>query len=131
MPVVFTPRGDFVAVGRPSGEFPEPFAWSPIEDVLAYTRGEAPYRITEAYVLDPATGEDRALVADMGPEPFVLTTLAWSPGGDAVAAQDWRDEGGGYFRVALRIIDTADPSTIPEYPVDDGETVDVLVDWAP
>jgi Tol biopolymer transport system component len=129
VPVVFTQQGEFVAFGRPSGEFPEPFAWSSTGDVLAYTRGEAPYRITEAYVLDPATGEERALVADMGPEPFVFTTLAWSPGGDAVAAQGWRDEGGGYFHVALQIIDAADPASFHEYPVDAGETVDVLVDW--
>lgn len=52
VPVVFTPDGRFVAFGRPSGEYPHLFEWSPTRDVLAYTRGEAPYRITGGYLLD-------------------------------------------------------------------------------
>ena len=131
VPVVFTLDGEFVAFGRPGGEFPEPFEWSPGADTLAYTRGEAPYRITEAYLLDPVTGEDRVLVADEGPEPFVITRLAWSPGEGWIAAQGWRDQGAGHFQVALRIIDAADPTSFGEFPVDAGETTDLLVDWAP
>jgi Tol biopolymer transport system component len=131
VPVVFTPEGQFVAFGRPSGEFPEPFEWSPTADLLAYTRGDAPYRITEAYLLDSATGKDHALVANEDAEPFVITRLAWSPSEDWIAAQGWRNEGGGYFQVSLRIIDAADPTSFREFPVDAGETVDFLVDWAP
>jgi TolB protein len=130
VPVVFTPYGKFVALGRASGDFPEPFEWSPVADTLAYTRGEAPYRITEAYLLDPVTGEDRVLVADEGAEPLVIRRLAWSPSGDRIVAQGWRDEGAGYFQGSLRIIDAADPASSREFPVDAGDTAETVVDWA-
>src|SRR5206468_13066887 len=45
VPVVFSPAGQAVAFGQPSSEFPEPLAWSPTQDVLVYTQGEAPYQI--------------------------------------------------------------------------------------
>jgi len=131
VPVVFTPDGRFVAFGRASGDYPEPFEWSPAADVLAYTHGEAAYRITEAYLLDATTGDDRTLVADNGADPFVLTHLAWSPSGCWLAFNGWRDPGGaGYFRVALRIVD-ATTASFREFPVDRGDPVDLIVDWAP
>lgn len=89
VPVVFTPEGRFVAFGRPSGEYPQSFEWSPTRDLLAYTRGEAPYRITEAYLLDPATGTEVVLVAGEGLDPSSSKTWSGRRAGDG-----WRSPPG-------------------------------------
>jgi Tol biopolymer transport system component len=130
VPVVFTPEGRFVTFGRASTEFPEPFAWSPTEDVLAYTRGEAPYRITEAYLLDPVTGEDRTVLSEEDPEPFVVTDLAWAPSGRWLALGGWVDRGEGYYGMGLRIMDVADPSSIDSIEVATG-LAEFLAGWGP
>lgn len=129
VPVVFSLDGEVVALGRPSGEFPEPFEWSSVSDALVYTRGQAPYRITEAYLLDPATGDEQTL-AHEGDAPFVLRDLAWSPSGRWLATMGYVNRGGGYFETQLRILDTAQPASFREIPFDAGEAVNFFVDWA-
>jgi Tol biopolymer transport system component len=131
VPVVFTPDGRFVAFGRASGEFPEPFEWSPVADVLAYTRGEAPYRITEAYLLDPASGEDAVLVSDHGAGSFVLTDMAWAPSGHWLAVAGWEDRGEGRFQTSFRVLDAADPSSFQQFSVDTGEVYSFIAGWGP
>lgn len=129
VPVVFTLEGQPVALGQPSGEFPEPFAWSPREDLLAYTRGEAPYRITEAHVLNPATDEDRRLVSSGGKKYPTITDLVWSPGGQWIGLSLW-DVEGDHETVTLRIID-ADSGVVQETEIDVGRVTEPLVDWGP
>lgn len=131
VPVVFTPDGRFVAFGRPSGEFPEPFAWSPVADVLAYTRGEPPNRITEAYLLDPRSGEDRALVGEDGEQSFVLTAMAWAPSGRRLALAGYEDLGKGRFETLLGILDPADPVSLRRFPVDAGGIYSFILEWSP
>lgn len=132
VPVVFTPDGRFVAFGRASGEYPEPFEWSPVADVLAYTRGEAPYRITEAYLLDPGSGEDRVLVSGEGTESsFVLTDMAWAPSGRWLAIAGWEEQGQGRFRTSFRVLDAANPSSFRQFSVDTGDVYSFIADWGP
>lgn len=133
VPVVFTPDGQFVAFGRASGEYPEPFEWSPVADVLAYTRGEAPYRITEAYLLDPASGEERALVSGQGTERyFVLNDMAWAPSGRWLAIAGWEYRGEGrLLQTSFRVLDVADPSSFQQLLVDTGEADNFIGDWGP
>jgi hypothetical protein len=123
-----TCRSSSLRMGSPwpsddrAGSSPEPFAWSPVADVLAYTRGEPLYRITEAHVLDPASGEDRALASSKEEEDsFVLTDLAWAPSGQWLAIAGWVDRGQGYFQTTLGILDPADPSTNERFPIDTGD----------
>jgi WD40 repeat protein len=58
---IFDTEGRFVMLGHETSEFSEVIAWSPTGDRLAYAVGSPPYAITDLYVLDPATGEDRLL----------------------------------------------------------------------
>jgi WD40 repeat protein len=130
VPVVFTPAGEPVGFGRPSTEFPQPIGWSPTSELLAYTQGEAPYRITEVYVLDVATGDEQSLVTSEGELYPQVTDLAWSPSGRWLALALWWAED-GYPRQALRIVDTADPDKTREFEIDTKEITSPLVDWAP
>jgi len=128
VPVVFTPDGRFVAFGRASGEYPEPFEWSPVADVIAYTRGEAPYRITEAYLLDPASGEERALVSGHDTDrSFVLNDMAWAPSGRWLAIAGWEDFGEGRFQTSFRVLNPADPASLEQFSVDTGDNF--IADW--
>ena len=131
VPVVLTPDGRFVALGRPSGEFPEPLAWSPVTDVLAYTRGEAPYRVTEAYLVDLATGEERVLSRGDGADPLVITRLAWAPSGRWLVFGGWLDLGEGHFQTSFRVLESADPTSLRQFPVATGEVTNFIVDWGP
>jgi WD40 repeat protein len=130
VPIVFTADGMPVAFGRPSTEFPESFAWSPVEDVLAYTQGEAPYRITEVYLLDITTGSDRRLVASGGEDYPHITDLTWSPSGQWLALTLWWAEE-GYPRVAIRIVDSTDSQEVEDFGIETGEVTAPLVDWIP
>jgi Tol biopolymer transport system component len=129
VPVVFTPDGQFVAFGRPSGEYPEPMEWSPTRDVLAYTRGEAPYRITEAYLLDPATGEEGVLVSGEGSNPFVLLDMVWSPSGRWLAVAAWEAE--DVPQMSLVVLDALDPTSLRRSPLDTGGISQFLGGWGP
>lgn len=87
VPAVFTSKGRFVSLAKASGEFPDAFGWAPERDLLAYTVGEAPHRITELYVHDPVTATDRFLssTGDEGPVIPRIDGLAWSPDGAWIA----------------------------------------------
>ena len=129
VPVVFTPEGRFVAFGRPSGEYPEPMDWSPTRDVLAYTRGEAPYRITEAYFLDPATDEEDVLVPGEGSDPFVLLDMVWSPSGRWLAIAAW--DAAEVPQMSLVVLDALDPTSLRRSPLDTGGISQFLGGWGP
>lgn len=101
-PLVFDSDGALRSVGRPSGEFAEPMAWSPARDVLAYTRGEAPYRITEAYLLEPS-GDDEPLLSSAD---HVISDVAWSPSGRWLALSRWAPGDDGRPRWQLLVLDT-------------------------
>ncbi len=129
VPVVFTRRGKPVALGRASGEFPEPFGWSPTRDVFAYTQGEAPYRITEAYLFVPASGQNRKLVSSAGEAYPVITDLVWSPSGRWLALALWTPTGTGSGSLTVRILDVANGRSM-QFPI----AADVprpLMDWVP
>lgn len=101
-PLVFDTDGALRSVGRPSGELAEPMAWSPARDVLAYTRGEAPYRITEAYLLEPS-GDDEPLLSS---PDHVISDVAWSPSGRWLALSCWAPGDDGRLRWQLLVLDT-------------------------
>jgi Tol biopolymer transport system component len=128
IPVVFTPAGDVVGLGRPSTEFPRSIEWSPVEDVLAYTQGEAPYRITEVFLLDPTTGTERRLVTSSGEQYPHVTDMMWSPTGRWLALALWWAED-GYPQQALRIVDTANPDTTREFEINTEDVTSPLVNW--
>jgi dipeptidyl aminopeptidase/acylaminoacyl peptidase len=130
VPVVFTADGGVVQFGRPSTEFPQAFAWSPVGDALAYTQGEAPYRITEVYLLDPTTGTERRLVTSGGEKYPHVTDMAWSPTGRWLALTLWWAEG-GYPEEAIRIIDIGNPQELEELEIDTAEVTSPLVGWGP
>jgi WD40 repeat protein len=100
VPVVFDLEGNFVAMGRPSREAPTESAWSPVDDLLAYTRGDPPYQIDEVYLVDPETGEDRAVLIDEG----VVRSLAFSPSGRWLAVGMWDGSRGPGHRL-VRVLD--------------------------
>jgi dipeptidyl aminopeptidase/acylaminoacyl peptidase len=137
VPVIFTPDGTVVAFGQPSANFPGPFAWSPVEDLLAYTQGPGHLRqaegglpITEVYVLDPDTGKERHLVTSGGKEYPHVTDLAWSPSGRWLAVTLWWADL-GYLQEAHRIIEATSGDAVEEFEIDTGEVLSPLVDWAP
>jgi WD40 repeat protein len=131
VPVIFDAAGRFVARGHPSTEFPEPLAWSPAADTLAYTRGGPPYRITELWVLDLATGRDRLLTGSNGRGERIIRTIAWSPNGGWLAVGvEPRYVGGvsqrdGGVRLVSGSMQGASPQEIP-VPDTDGN---VVVAW--
>jgi hypothetical protein len=131
VPVVFTPDGQFVAFGQASGDYPEPFEWSPVADVLAYTRREEANRVTEAYLLDPVSGDDRVLVSGEGAQSFfVLTDMAWASSGRWLAIAGWKDSGEG-FQTSFRVLDPADPASFKQCSVETGEADNFLAAWGP
>jgi dipeptidyl aminopeptidase/acylaminoacyl peptidase len=128
VPVVFTPDGRLVALGRRSEQGFEAFGWSPVADQLAYGLGRE-YRITEVYVLDVAAGTDTPLVTRPERDAPVISGLAWSPTGRWVALTAWEDEGAGRFPAILRIIDAATGDSW-ELDVNTSEELDVI-GWGP
>ncbi len=130
VPVVFTSAGEPVAFGQPSSEFPEPFAWSPAQDVLAYTQGEAPYRITEARLLDPASGQDRVLVSSGGKAYPDVTDLVWSPSGQWLAVALWQPDG-GEGSLSLRVFEATDPEHFKQADIDTAGVSRLFVAWRP
>lgn len=132
VPVVFTPDGRFVAFGRASGDYPETFEWSPVADVLAYTRRGEANRVTEAYLLDPVSGDDRVLVSGEGAQSFfVLTDMAWASSGRWLAIAGWKDFGEGRFQTSFRVLDPADPASFEQFSVETAEADNFLAAWRP
>ncbi|MDP9224520.1 MAG: WD40 repeat domain-containing protein [Actinomycetota bacterium] len=128
VPVIFTPAGHPVSFGRPSGESPEPLRWSPAGDLLAYTQGEAPYRITEARLLDPVSGGDRVLVSSGGKRYPTVTDLVWSPSGGWLAVALW-DPSGGEGNLSLRVLEVASPERLTQAEIATGGVSRALVAW--
>ena len=128
VPVVFTPDGRFVALGRTSEQGFDAFGWSPVADELAYGLGRENW-ITEVYVLDVAAGADTPLVTPPGRDALVISGLAWSPTGRWVALTAWKSEGGGRFQALLRFIDVATGDSW-ELDVNTSEELDVI-GWGP
>jgi WD40 repeat protein len=86
VPVVFTPRGTFVALGRPSVDFPGPgLAWSPQGHLLMYAQALSIARTDRVFLLDPATGQEQVLVRPGTTEGRKINSFAWSPSGRWVA----------------------------------------------
>ncbi|MGH2748609.1 MAG: hypothetical protein ACRDKB_11890 [Actinomycetota bacterium] len=119
VPAVLSSAGEFVSLAEPSGEFPDAFAWAPDRDLLAYTQGEAPYRISELYVHDPAAATNRFLstTEDEGPMIPRIDGLAWSPDGRWIAFS--RPKG-------VRVVDVEG-----EQPARELDLRGTVVDWAP
>jgi WD40 repeat protein len=131
VPVVFTPRGRFVAMGHPSTDFPESLAWSPAADTLAYAQGSTPYRITELRVLDLASGQDRLVSGSNDRDARIIRSVAWSPfGGWLAVGIEPRYPGGfdqrdGGVRLVYAYPEGPPPEEIP-IPDTDGN---VVVAW--
>jgi hypothetical protein len=122
---VFDLEGNFVAMGRPSREAPTESAWSPIDDVLAYTRGDPPYQIDEVYLLDPETGDDRRLL--LTPGLTVARSLAWSPSGRWLAVGLW-----GPARRLVRVLDVTDETPFRDLELAPGDdSAPELPGWSP
>lgn len=116
-----------------AGSSPSPLAgpqhWSPTRDVLSYTQGEAPYRITEAYLFVPASGQNRKLVSSAGKAYPVITDLVWSPSGRWLALALWRPTGTGTGSLTVRILDVANHRST-QFPIA-ADVPQPLVDWVP
>lgn len=119
VPAILGSTGELVSLAKPSGGFPDAFAWSPARDLLAYTVGEAPYAITELYLHDPAATSDRLLgtTEDEGPMIPRIDGVAWSPDGRWVAFS--RPDG-------VRVVDTQG-----EGPDRELRASGTVVDWGP
>jgi WD40 repeat protein len=126
---IFDSESRFVMIGRRTEEFSDVLAWSPTQDLLAYAIGRPPYAITDLYVLDPASGEDRLLYSTgEGEAAPIIVDVAWSPSGRwlAVAVVDRTI----YLPMSVRIIDMTgeDPSSTVDLGASEAE---VLVGWGP
>ncbi len=117
-----------MALGRKSEQGFEPFGWSPVADELAYALGQE-YLITEAHLLDPASGVDEVLVSGGGTQRFNVGDMVWAPSGRWLAFGRWEERGDGNIEHALQIVDLADPSSFEQFAVDTLETW-FLVDWS-
>jgi dipeptidyl aminopeptidase/acylaminoacyl peptidase len=127
---IFDADGRFVMLGHETTEFSEVIAWSPTRDLLAYAIGRPPYAITDVYVLDPTTGEDRMLFSTgSGEHAPIVFDLAWSPSGRWLAVAIV--ERTLYLEKSLLIIDVTGevPESVIKLAAADGG--EVLVGWGP
>lgn len=129
-PAVFDADSRFVTLGHETEEFSDFLAWSPTEDLLAYAIGRPPYAITDLYLLDPATGQDRLLFSTgQGEHAPIIIDAAWSPSGRWLAVAV--SERTLYLPKSVHIIDVSggDPTSIVDLGSSDG--ADVVVGWGP
>lgn len=99
VPMIFSSGGQLVATGRPTLE-PNGSSWSPTDDVFAYAAGSDGHPAPgtpAAYVLDPATGEDRLVLLTEGTPDPDIDDVVWSPGGRWLALGN---------TLLIRIVDT-------------------------
>lgn len=127
---IFDADGRFVTVGHATQEFSEVFTWSPTQDLLAYAIGRPPYAITDLFLLDPATGQDRPVYSTgQGDRAPIIIDAAWSPSGRWIAVAT--AERTPFLEKAVHIIDVTgggSPSVVRLGPADGA---DVLVGWGP
>jgi Tol biopolymer transport system component len=126
---IFDSESRFVMIGHSTQEFADILTWSPSEDTLAYAIGRPPYAITDLYVLDPASGEDRLLYSTgKGETAPIIVDVAWSPSGRwlAVAVVERTI----YLPMSVHMIDMTgeDPSSTVDLGASEAE---VLVGWGP
>jgi hypothetical protein len=126
---IFDSESRFVMIGRRTEEFADILAWSPTEDLLAYAVGRPPYAITDLYVLDPASGEDRLVYSTgEGEAAPIIVDVTWSPSGRwlAVAVVERTI----YLPMSVHVIDMTgeDPSSTVDLGASEAE---VLVGWGP
>jgi Tol biopolymer transport system component len=127
---IFDSDSRFVTIGQETEEFADILAWSPTEDLLAYAIGRPPYAITNLYVLDPATGEDRLLLSTgEGGQAPIIADAAWSPSGRWLAVVVVQRT--LYLPKSVHIIDVRSegPSSIVDLGASYGP--EVLVGWGP
>jgi hypothetical protein len=86
VPIIYSDAGNAAAVGSASSDA-IPMAWSPSEDVLAYTVADASLTAggaSSVHLLDPESGD--RLVADLsGTQVGGVIGLTWSPDGQLLA----------------------------------------------
>jgi Tol biopolymer transport system component len=126
---VFDSDGPFLMLGHRTREFSDAISWSPTRDLLAYAIGRPPYSITDVYVLDVQTGEDRLLLSTgEGEQAPIVRNIAWSPSGRWMAIVVV--ERGLYLPESVHIVDVAGdlPSSVIELPPTDAS--EVLIGWA-
>ncbi len=133
VPVVFRPTGEFVALGHPSRDFPEPgIAWSPANDQLMYGQAASIARTARLFLLDMNSGDDRLALGPDATGRRGISSFAWSPSGQWVAAglipnitPSGSQEGDG----AVRIFSVVGSPRAYEFPwTSFGQ--DQIVDWA-
>ena len=85
VPIVVRTDGTFVAMGKPNADT-QYLAWSPAEDLLAYTTGITPPPTANwgVHLLSP-NGQDETLLSTQSSSTPYLFGLAWSPTGQWLA----------------------------------------------
>jgi Tol biopolymer transport system component len=127
---IFDSDGRFVMLGHETTEFSEITAWSPARDLLAHAVGRPPYAITDVYVLDPATGEDRLLFSTgEGEHAPIVVDAAWSPSGRWLAVAI--AERTLYLEKSVHIIDVAGGDQMSVVQLEAADWGNVLVGWGP
>jgi WD40 repeat protein len=128
VPVIFSPDGQFVAVGQPL--FAQHLTWSPTSDILAYTTGVLtlePQYPWGVHLLDPANGNDTLLVSTAADEDPLIYRLVWSPDGRWLALDgstaDQTDR--------VRIVDTSGALSVTSVSFDAPDVPAPLLDWSP
>jgi WD40 repeat protein len=130
IPIVFTPSGEFVAMGQ-SSPGAQVLSWSPTSDLLAYSVGaldpDLPGAAWGVRVLD-ATGRDDNLLLSLDDEvePAVFNLL-WSPSGRWLAV----DGSDTYESDTIRIVDMTSGTVTDRVEFDSSGTNSPLVDWGP
>jgi hypothetical protein len=106
------------------GEYSDARSWSPSMDVFAYGWGGAPYEIVQARTLDPATGEDQAILSTEDVARETVRDLAWSPSGRWIVIVTVTPEEGTHL-LRVSFVDSVILETVGaiEYPVV------TLADW--
>ncbi len=128
--VIFGSDGRFVTRGHETTEFSEVITWSPTEERLAYAVGRPPYAITDVYVLDPSTGEDRMIFSTgEGESAPIVSDIAWSPSGRWLAIIVV--ERTLYLDKSVHIVDVAGSGQDSVLELTAAGGSNILVGWAP
>jgi Tol biopolymer transport system component len=127
VPIVMTPEGSVVAVGQNNADF-QTLAWSPIDDVLAYSTGvqietDSTKDNFAVYLLTPKTTTSERLMTITGSDALVAS-LVWSPDGHYLAVDGSEDQ----HTDTIRIVDV-DAATVSEVVVN-SDAAAALLDWS-